>query len=173
MKTCTKCGLSKSLDQFSKSKSNGSSGLKSACRECSNERKRQWYAENTERANTDGRQWYAANKIRLQEKARNRLRLLRGTPLDAPVRPVNDDEAIGYSGVHQRITKSQGSAKDHSCVRCGRRAKDWSYSNACTDERLSDLGPYCVHSECYEPLCRRCHILKDGLGFAFRDDDDS
>jgi len=69
---------------------------------------------------------------------------------------------ISNTGVHSRLYRYRGSASTHTCVRCGAQAVDWSYTRGCPDEKQSDRGPYCVHTdECYEPLCQSCHSLKD------------
>jgi hypothetical protein len=67
---------------------------------------------------------------------------------------------IDYSGAHKRLRRDRGPASDYICP-CGRQARDWAYSNVCQDEKQSDFGPYCVHIDCYEPLCVSCHRVKD------------
>ena len=60
MKTCTKCGVEKSLDDFHNSKSS-STGKVSQCKECVCERSRKWNAENKERKSETGRKWREKN----------------------------------------------------------------------------------------------------------------
>lgn len=67
MKKCTACKAIKSVSDFNKNKAK-SDGLNNICRECSNKRSRQYYAENTEhhKANVVDRKWaaIAANQSR-------------------------------------------------------------------------------------------------------------
>jgi hypothetical protein len=77
-----------------------------------------------------------------------------------PDHPNWKGDDVGISAVHERLRTQRGSASDYPCP-CGRQARDWSYSNICPDEKQSKLGPYCVHFECYEPLCSSCHKIKD------------
>lgn len=64
----------------------------------------------------------------------------------------------GYSAVHLRLKSTRGVASDHSCVDCGSRADDWSYSNECPDEIVDDQGRrYSSDLEQYAPRCAPCH----------------
>jgi hypothetical protein len=74
-------------------------------------------------------------------------------------------ENLGYSGVHRRLTRERGPASGYECL-CGKPAQQWAYSNVCGDEKSDVAGPaagspFCVHLDCYEPLCCSCHKLKD------------
>lgn len=73
-----------------------------------------------------------------------------------------------YGAVHDRLASSLGSAKNFSCFECweNKRTMDWSWSGC--EEPLVQFGGrydgmrYCVHSEHYEPRCRRCHLAFGG-----------
>jgi len=59
-KTCTKCGIQKSLENFSKH-SSCMYGVRSACKECSKEENRKYRAENPEKAKASTKAWRDAN----------------------------------------------------------------------------------------------------------------
>jgi hypothetical protein len=85
--------------------------------------------------------------------------LPRGTA-SGPDNPHWTGDEVGYLGMHDRLYRSRGRASEHQCP-CGNRAKDWSYSNECQEEKRDEHGAYCVHVDCYEPLCASCHKIKD------------
>ena len=60
MKTCTKCGETKALSEFSKDKQR-SDGLQSSCRDCNNAKSKAWYAANREHRNASKKARYANN----------------------------------------------------------------------------------------------------------------
>jgi len=79
-KRCTKCGETKSLDEFHRDRSKPL-GRRSHCRSCLSEyyaanrdrfreRNRAWYAANRERKREYAREYYAANRDRLLEYSR-------------------------------------------------------------------------------------------------------
>jgi hypothetical protein len=70
-------------------------------------------------------------------------------------------DEVTYDGVHARVVALRGSASAHSCVDCGRPARDWSYDHGDPDERQSDDGPYSLDSARYAARCRYCHIDLD------------
>lgn len=72
---------------------------------------------------------------------------------------VGDD--VTYIGMHFRIRREQGSARQHPCVDCGRQAREWSYDHADSDERDSVHGPYSVDMSHYQPRCKSCHATFD------------
>jgi hypothetical protein len=79
-------------------------------------------------------------------------------------------ENVGYEGAHLRITRALGPAHSHVCI-CGAPAQDYAYSNVCPDERCDIDGqnagrPFCTHFDCYEPLCKPCHMVKDSHPFS-------
>jgi len=85
LKTCTKCGLSKPLNEFYKSK-RGKNGRGSACKDCGakyakiynaehkekrNIQSKEWRLNNLERAEATDRKWKKANPERVREGRKN------------------------------------------------------------------------------------------------------
>lgn len=62
-----------------------------------------------------------------------------------------------YSAVHQRVRLRYGSPRLQTCVDCGGRAAQWSYSHEDPNERQSDKGPYSLNIDNYDPRCVSCH----------------
>lgn len=75
------------------------------------------------------------------------------------------DEDVTYSAVHQRVHKTRGSAKNHTCVDCGGQAKHWSYNHKDPGERFEQYQgysiPYSIDPSFYEPRCVKCHKKLD------------
>lgn len=61
MKTCTKCGETKALDEFHRDK-RASDGLKAHCKACGCAYARNWNAANKDRKAEARRAWYEANR---------------------------------------------------------------------------------------------------------------
>ena len=68
---------------------------------------------------------------------------------------VGDD--VTYVGAHCRVKRLRGSARDHTCIDCGRPAADWSYDHADPNEKHCAQGPYSPDPDHYDPRCKRCH----------------
>ena len=68
-KTCTKCGETKSLDDFHRDKTKAG-GRKSNCKECERERKRRFYEENREKVLERKRRFYEENREKVLERDR-------------------------------------------------------------------------------------------------------
>ncbi|WP_136057286.1 hypothetical protein [Microbacterium sp. K24] len=64
---------------------------------------------------------------------------------------------IGYSGMHSRVRRQRGRARDHACIDCGGPASQWSYDRRDENARASAFGPYSLDVAHYEPRCVRCH----------------
>lgn len=63
-KTCRKCGVTKAYADFSLSRRETptrNAVYRSECKECNSERARQWFADNSERANDNRRRWALQN----------------------------------------------------------------------------------------------------------------
>lgn len=77
---------------------------------------------------------------------------------------LSDDE-LTYRAMHQRVRAARGSATAHTCVRCGRPAKQWAYDHADPDERLVEyqdlLVPISTKTDHYQPMCVSCHKRMD------------
>lgn len=70
-------------------------------------------------------------------------------------------DQVTYIGMHFRIRRVQGSARQYACADCGGGAAEWSYDHADADERESKHGPYSVDMAHYEPRCKSCHTSFD------------
>lgn len=76
------------------------------------------------------------------------------------------DADIGYAGAHARVKYDRGRAAEHSCVDCGKQAKDWSLRR---DAPVTLAGPtragiicrYSANPNDYDPRCRPCHAIYD------------
>lgn len=64
MKTCIVCQTAKPLDDFHRDKAN-KDGHRNTCKECAKAARRQWVAENPERAREHTRAWQRANPEKL------------------------------------------------------------------------------------------------------------
>lgn len=67
------------------------------------------------------------------------------------------DRDIGYSAAHDQVRAARGPAANYPCVNCGAEARQWAYDHADPNERSSDVGPYSVDIEHYQPMCVPCH----------------
>lgn len=84
-----------------------------------------------------------------------------GDPLRVEVARWRGD-AIGYSGMHDRLRRYRGGAADHPCQHCGEPARDWAYTHDCPNERTSEEGyAYSTDVARYVPLCGSCHQRAD------------
>lgn len=68
-KTCAKCGETKALDAFNRSKT-CRDGYRGICKTCRAEANRGWYQQNADRHHANGRKWKAENAERYRELAR-------------------------------------------------------------------------------------------------------
>ena len=75
---------------------------------------------------------------------------------------------ISYFGMHRRLARDRGKAREQSCADCGRRAEHWSYDG--TDPAELHYDPpgkrrlaYSLDQSRYLPRCRSCHNLHDGI----------
>ncbi len=71
---------------------------------------------------------------------------------------------FSYSGVHNRIKKFFGPAKDQACS-CGNQAAEWAYIGGSPFERVGDNGGYphrfSPRTTDYVAMCKMCHERKD------------
>lgn len=81
-----------------------------------------------------------------------------------------DPELLTYDGVHRRVRKHRGKARDYSCTLCPEQAAEWSYDHKDPDERTTwvtgqtgnqIMVVFSHKIEHYEPLCRSCHRRRD------------
>lgn len=78
----------------------------------------------------------------------------------AKVKPV-----VKYLSMHDRIRNARGRARDHRCVDCGGRAREWSYNGGDVDEltEVVAVSPlkYSLDVARYSPRCKPCHVRYD------------
>jgi hypothetical protein len=61
VKTCSKCRVEKSVEEFGKNK-RCTDGYQFSCRLCTSDAKKEYYAKNKERVLNDTKRWYEKNK---------------------------------------------------------------------------------------------------------------
>jgi hypothetical protein len=85
-----------------------------------------------------------------------------GSPdvIGAGGRPLDGDYPR-YTAIHKRLTRARGAARQHTCVDCGGRAREWSYDNQDAHAVHGQVGRFvCAYSldlDHYEPRCTPCH----------------
>lgn len=62
----------------------------------------------------------------------------------------SDQVHAKYDWLHRQLAKTRGPASNHSCIGCGKKARDWS----------SDTEEYQTLEE-FSPRCKRCHVRHD------------
>ena len=72
MKTCTKCGETKPLDDFHRNRTKAS-GWRSRCRECDAKCRRRYYEENRDKVLENRRRYYEENRDKVLENQRRYL----------------------------------------------------------------------------------------------------
>lgn len=83
-----------------------------------------------------------------------------GTPSGSE-NPFWGGDDIGYTGVHERLRRSRGPARQHRCA-CGATAAHWAYDHNDPDQLFDDRGcPYSPRIEHYVPMCQSCHQKQD------------
>lgn len=68
---------------------------------------------------------------------------------------------VGYGAVHSRLAADRGPATRQRCVDCGGPAGQWSYDHEDPDELWSEVGPYSLDLDHYDPRCVSCHKTFD------------
>lgn len=145
-KPCTKCGETKPLDEFYKSKAS-KDGLQSYCKACNSAASRQWNADNPDRRAAYNKRWYADNPER---SAANTKQWKQDHPEEAAafLAKWNADNPLkrkAQSAVRTAI-RSGKLTKPTNCTECGIEAK--------LDGHHPD------YSKPFEVmwLCRKCHM---------------
>lgn len=91
-----------------------------------------------------------------------------GDPLESRPVPTGPEhhnwaEVPTYGGMHLRVRRAKGRARDHGCQHCDRQAAHWAYDHE--DPRSlhdASLGlRYSLDVEHYIPLCVSCHRIFD------------
>lgn len=75
-------------------------------------------------------------------------------------------EVVGYQGMHSRVHRANGPAKDYMCP-CGKPAREWAYDHEDPEEiwgmpnRGCKEAVYSLKVEHYIPMCCSCHERLD------------
>ena len=97
MKTCTKCGETKPLDDFNRNRSTAD-GRNAWCRECSAEDRRRYYEENRDKVRERNRQYREENRDKDRERKRRYYEENRDKELERQRRyqEENRDKVLEY-----------------------------------------------------------------------------
>lgn len=114
---------------------------------------------------------FTAQTARTAGRSGGLARIAKHGPPMAGVRgadnPLWKGGAVGYRGAHARVERLRGSAKAHTCARCGHGhdKMEWAYNGADPNERYGNpfarTLAYSPNPAFYEPLCETCHIIVD------------
>lgn len=67
-----------------------------------------------------------------------------------------------YSGAHRNVTLRRGRAAEHTCGRCGQRAREWALLHDADGVLTNASGmTFSVDPFAYVAMCLRCHRLYD------------
>lgn len=84
-----------------------------------------------------------------------------GDPLGGPGSKPRQ-AVVGYEGMHHRLKRDLGSAKNRECVLCGATADHWAYDHSDPDELVNAEGkPYSLDADHYMSMCVTCHNAFD------------
>lgn len=93
---------------------------------------------------------------------RQGMKLSCGTPGPCHWRAHGD---VSYNTTHARLRRTNGVARNHDCVECGRQAAHWSYDHTDPHELVGEEGGrtvrYSVDLDRYQPRCESCHWRLD------------
>lgn len=107
------------------------------------------------------RTWMRNGDVKVDKDAKTDALLVwwpdvRAMNLSSPRR--NRTKVPTYSGLHQLIRRTRGSASEFPCADCGEQAQHWSYNHTASVELRSALGsPYATDPAHYSPRCQSCH----------------
>jgi len=146
MKTCSQCGKTRTLSEFSKQR-DASDGYRSHCKECTARYSRRWAVLNRSRMNSVRRKWRAEHK----EQYANQCRRYR-----------KKNPATGRRNARKKRLKKYGltldayeillRSQDSQCAICGAERGATRHEALCVDHRHSDGSVRGL-------LCRRCNLL--------------
>ena len=133
-KTCTKCGIEKSLDGFYKMTSS-SDGHFSECKVCNGLRRKAWYEQNKVAYLEKSKGYYRANKEKMNAQ------------INAS-KKKNPEKQRARTKVGYRITIGKlPHPKTLLCADCNQPAHEYHHPNGYDEEHVYDVVA----------LCRKCH----------------
>jgi len=132
MKTCTKCGVEKTLDSFNKRKI-AKDGLQYTCKACKKAYYEAWYEENSEKAAANSKAYYQENieALKDQMKAYSKVYRAKNKEEIAAWSKENPEKCRQYSRkrramkelVNENYKKEDEAYTlrlfDHACFNCG------------------------------------------------------
>jgi len=71
------------------------------------------------------------------------------------VMPRRGENINGYLAAHKRLYRRRGKAREYPCAHCGGQAQQWATIHGRDGKDAGD----------YTPLCVKCHVAYDGIGF--------
>ena len=81
-----------------------------------------------------------------------------------PAGPRHPATPCSYQVAHNNVAQWRGKASTHTC-RCGQPATEWAYRKGDTWEQTGEWHGYTVSYSlniwAYDPLCYRCHKVRD------------
>lgn len=84
-----------------------------------------------------------------------------------PPRP-DPPRSTTYRAVHKRVSMARGKAREYTC-QCGAQAEQWAYNHSdpaeLTQQWNGKTVTYSADVMHYDPLCRGCHVRRDGNGY--------
>ncbi len=74
-----------------------------------------------------------------------------------------EERTLAYRSAHERVNIAKGGkASQFPCSGCGKKADEWAYDHAATDEESDERGrAFSADTEHYLPMCRSCHRTAD------------
>ena len=115
MKTCTKCGIEKDVNHFSKCKS-AKDGLQSYCKVCVKEINNKWREANPEKAKEGAKKWYEANQEKHKE---NSKKWKEANPKKTKENHLKRNFGITLEQYNEIFWKQKG-----SCAICGKHQNE-------------------------------------------------
>lgn len=164
MKTCTRCGQGKPLEEFARTAASPS-GRRSWCLECMRKKARDYYASHREERKKRARKYFAANRERENERRRQRYAANRTAELQQSKQRAQELRQV-VLGHYGRACSCCGSAErlvvDH--VNGDGRAHRLSISGRenCTTPEFYRWLIQNGFPERFQILCQRCNSSKQG-----------
>ena len=170
LKICTKCGETKTLDEFHRRK-DSRDGLRCSCKDCRNEGRRKWGAENREKERARNHKYRSENS----DKERERHRRWSEANPDRQLRwqRANRDKVMVYN--HSRRARKASAEGSHTALDIEAMFLRWPQCLCCGTEK--DLtGDHVVSLKMggddwpsnLQTLCGRCNKSKGAQNTDYR-----